>query len=250
MLPILRYWMTWTVFSLHLGVALFLGGAIGLERQWRQTKGILKTNVLVCIGSSMFVMMSTMVTGEASPTRVAAQVVSGIGFLGGGIIFKDGSTIKGLNTAATLWCTAAVGTLVGGGFLFQAYISSAMLIVANLIMRPLAEQIKFQPHKLDEPNTYYRFSLVCDRRDELEVRDLLLNLLGSSDLILSSLQRHSLNTGKVAQTALEIEVITRRHNESLIEQFIQQVLEKAQYQGLSCQSLTDAPAFVVAGKTL
>jgi putative Mg2+ transporter-C (MgtC) family protein len=241
--------MTWTVFSLHLGVALFLGGAIGFERQWRQTKGILKTNVLVCIGSSMFVMMSTMVTGDASPTRVAAQVVSGIGFLGGGIIFKDGSTIKGLNTAATLWCTAAVGTLVGGGFLFQAYISSAMLIVANLILRPLAEQIKFQPQNLDEPNTYYRFSLICDRQDELEVRDLLLNLLSSSDLMLNSLQRHSLDTGKGVKTGLEIEVMIPSPNNPFVEQFIQQFLEKAQYQGLSCQSLTAPPAFVVEDKT-
>ncbi|WP_235107376.1 MgtC/SapB family protein [Acaryochloris sp. 'Moss Beach'] len=75
--------MTWIDFSLRLTVALILGSAIGIERQWRQTRAVLKTNVLVCIGSSMFVMMSLMHAQDASPTRVAAQIVSGVGFLGG-----------------------------------------------------------------------------------------------------------------------------------------------------------------------
>jgi hypothetical protein len=124
-----------------------------------------------------------------------------------------------------------------------------MLIGANLILRPLAEQIKFQPHKLDESNTYYRFSLVCDRQDELEVRDLLLNLLSSSDILLNSLQRHSLDTGKGVKTGLEIEVMIPSPNNPFVEQFIRQFLEKAQYQGLSCQSPTNPPDFIVQDKT-
>jgi putative Mg2+ transporter-C (MgtC) family protein len=233
--------MTWIDFSLRLGVALFLGGAIGIERQWRQTKAVLKTNVLVCMGSSMFVMMSVMTPGDTSPTRMAAQVVSGIGFLGGGIILRDGASIKGLNTAATLWCAAAVGTLAGGGFLFQAYVGSAAVVFANLILRPLIEQIKFKPQKLGESNTYYRCSLVCDRLDEMVVRDLLLHFMSGKSIMLNGIQSQSMESiGKGDQTALEIDVMTPHRDDKLIEQFAQQLQDKAKNHGLSWQVLTES----------
>jgi putative Mg2+ transporter-C (MgtC) family protein len=235
--------MTWIDFSLRLGVALLLGGAIGIERQWRQTKAVLKTNVLVCMGSSMFVMMSVMTPGDSSPTRMAAQVVSGIGFLGGGIILRDGASIKGLNTAATLWCAAAVGTLSGGGFLFQAYVGSAAVVVANLVLRPLIEQIKFQPQSTGETNTYYRCSLICDRKEEMTVRDLLLHLLSGKAIMLNGIQSRSMESiGKVDQTALEIDVMTPCRNDELIEQFSQQLQDKAKNNGLSWQVLSEDPA--------
>ncbi len=232
--------MTWIDFSLRLGVALFLGGAIGIERQWRQTKAVLKTNVLVCMGSSMFVMMSVMTPGDASPTRMAAQVVSGIGFLGGGIILRDGASIKGLNTAATLWCAAAVGTLTGGGFLFQAYLGSAAVVFANLILRPLIEQIKFKPQKLGESNTYYRCSLTCARSEEMAVRDLLLHLMSGKAVMLNGIQSHSLESAdETDQTILEIDIMTLRRDDMLIEQFAQQLQDKTKNQGLSWQVLSE-----------
>ena len=104
--------MTWADFVIRLLLAFILGAAIGIERQWQKTRAVLKMNVLVCIGAAMFVMMSSMVANDSSPTRVAAQVVSGIGFLGGGVILREGTSVRGLNTAATLWCAAAVGTFV------------------------------------------------------------------------------------------------------------------------------------------
>ncbi len=235
--------MTWIDFSLRLGVALFLGGAIGIERQWRQTKAVLKTNVLVCMGSSMFVMMSVMTPGDSSPTRMAAQVVSGIGFLGGGIILRDGASIKGLNTAATLWCAAAVGTLTGGGFLFQAYLGAAAVVFANLILRPLIEQIKFKPQKPGESNTYYRCRLVCDRSQEMAVRDLLLQLMSGKAMMLNGIQSRGLESmDKANQTALEIDFMTPRRDDALIEQFAQQLQDKTQNHGLSWQVLSEDPA--------
>jgi putative Mg2+ transporter-C (MgtC) family protein len=107
--------MNWMDFGTRMFAALLLGGAIGLERQWRQRMTGLRTNGLVAVGSAMFVMMGGTIAGEGSQGRVAAYVVSGIGFLGGGAILKDGFNIRGMNTAATLWCTAAVGTLAGLG---------------------------------------------------------------------------------------------------------------------------------------
>ncbi|MDR0251735.1 MAG: MgtC/SapB family protein, partial [Brucellaceae bacterium] len=94
-----------------LTAAFILGGIIGFERQWRQRLAGLRTNTLVAVGAATFVLFASLVDGDTSPTRVAAQIVSGIGFLGAGIIFKEGFNVRGLNTAATLWCSAAVGVM-------------------------------------------------------------------------------------------------------------------------------------------
>src|SRR6202020_3081286 len=101
--------------ALHLGFATLLGACIGVERQWRQRMAGLRTNTLVAIGAASFVVFESLFPEDGSPTRVAAQVVSGIGFLGAGIIFREGLQVTGLNTAATLGCSAAVGLLPGRG---------------------------------------------------------------------------------------------------------------------------------------
>ena len=103
--------------ALNLGTAVALGAVIGFERQWRQRLAGLRTNTLVALGSASFVVYESLFGAEPNMTRVAAQVVSGIGFLGAGIIFREGLNVRGLNTAATLWCSAAVGVLAGGGAL-------------------------------------------------------------------------------------------------------------------------------------
>ena len=133
--------MTWLEFSARLGLALLLGGIIGLERQWRQRGAGLRTNALVSTGAAMFVMLSVMTPGDSSPTRIAAQVVSGIGFLGGGVIFREGISVRGLDTAATLWCAAALGCLSGAGFVFQAFLGALAILVSNILLRPLANKI-------------------------------------------------------------------------------------------------------------
>jgi putative Mg2+ transporter-C (MgtC) family protein len=137
--------------------ALLLGGVIGLERQWRQRMTGLRTNGLVAVGSAMFVMMGGLIVGDGSQGRVAAYVVSGIGFLGGGVILKDGFNIRGLNTAATLWCTAAVGTLAGLGRFDFAVLGALGVLSANLILRPIAHLVN--PHLNKRENM--RFSTEC-----------------------------------------------------------------------------------------
>ena len=98
--------------ALRLSLALVLGSAIGFERQWHQKMAGLRTNALVALGAAGFVVFSGLV-GQGDPTRVAAQVVTGIGFLGAGVIIKSGMTVAGLNTAATLWATARWAGLRG-----------------------------------------------------------------------------------------------------------------------------------------
>src|ERR1700732_3260501 len=126
--------MAWYFFAIRLIVALLLGALVGAERQWRQRTAGLRTSCLVALGSAMFVMMGGLIAGDGSQGRVAAYVVSGIGFIGGGVILKDGFSIRGMNTAATLWCTAAVGTLAGLGRLDFAAMGALGVLSANLVL--------------------------------------------------------------------------------------------------------------------
>jgi len=164
--------MTWIEFTTRLVVAFLLGSAIGLERQWRQRMAGLRTNTLVCVGASLFVMLSVLTPGDSSPTRMAAQVVSGIGFLGGGVILREGLTVRGLNTAASLWCAAAIGCLSGAGFFPQAFVGSVAVLLANIALRPLGYRINQQPLKGTELELCYRVEVICRSKHEVRVRAL------------------------------------------------------------------------------
>jgi len=126
------------VFTTRLFLALGLGALIGLERQLRNHEAGLKTNALVATGSAMFVMMATTF---GTPDRIVGQILPGIGFLGAGMIMRDGLHIRGLNTAATLWCVAGIGTLVGSGQLAMASVAAVAVVAANVILRQVAEWI-------------------------------------------------------------------------------------------------------------
>jgi putative Mg2+ transporter-C (MgtC) family protein len=217
---------SWADFALRLLLAFILGAAIGIERQWQKTRAVLKTNVLVCLGAAMFVMMSTMVPGDSSPTRVAAQVVSGVGFLGGGVILREGASVRGLNTAATLWCAAAVGSFVGAGLLLQAYFGTLAVVGANLLLRPLGEWFQ----KLDEqllthtkPETRYCCRVVCHAEDEATVRALLLDQVQERALILTALSSKTISVQDIdnlAQVEIKADFIAEGRNNALLEQVV------------------------------
>ena len=128
-------------FSFTIWSALLMGVAIGLERQFRQNPAGLRTNALVCVGAALFVSLAVLMDDRQSPTRMASYVVSGVGFLGGGIILRDGLNVKGLDTAATLWCSAAIGTLVGSGFVLHGLAATSTVLARNLVLRPLSQRI-------------------------------------------------------------------------------------------------------------
>lgn len=125
-------------FAVALLIALGLGAIIGLERQLRNHEAGLKTNALVAAGSAMFVMMAHTFT---EPDRIVAQVLPGIGFLGAGMIMRDGLHVRGLNTAATLWCSAAIGTLAGAGERVTATMAAITVVLANIVLRHVADWI-------------------------------------------------------------------------------------------------------------
>lgn len=179
--------MTLEMAAINLGAALLLGGAIGFERQWRQRLAGLRTNTLVAIGAASFVVFSSVFPDEVSPTRVAAQVVSGIGFLGAGIIFREGLNVRGLNTAATLWCSAAVGILAGAGAIAYAALVAGLVVSVNLLLRPLVHRINRQPMSSSELEAGYAITIVCRGEQEAHVRALLLQGLAANSMHLRQL---------------------------------------------------------------
>lgn len=174
-------------FATRIIVALLLGMTIGVERQWRQRMAGLRTNALVAVGASLYVTLSMMVEADSSPTRIAAAVVSGIGFLGAGVIMRQGMNIQGLNTAATLWCSAAIGVLSGGGYMIQAAIGTAVILNTNILLRSIQGKISsFKAHH-EAIELPYTLQLTCSHEDESHIRSLLLNMVGNGPMALTSL---------------------------------------------------------------
>ncbi len=209
--------MTAIDFVVRLGIAFLLGAAIGLERQWRQRLAGLRTNTLVASGAASFVMLGVMIPG-ANLTQIPAYVVSGVGFLGGGVILREGASVRGLNTAATLWCAAAVGALAGSGFLLQAFVVTVAVLIANILLRPLGYRINQQPLKGTELEFCYRCSVVCRSQDEAHVRALLLQSLSNSAMRLRSLQSQDLETS--VQVEVEADLVTQDRKDALLEQVV------------------------------
>ncbi|WP_439183185.1 MgtC/SapB family protein [Carboxylicivirga taeanensis] len=124
--------MSFADFIMRLMIALAAGFLIGFERSWRRKSAGLRTITLVTIGSALYVMLSVSLTQEQGDvTRIIAQVVTGIGFLGGGIIFKEGVNVHGLTTAATVWCSSAIGCLAGAGHYTEAIAATLIILLIN-----------------------------------------------------------------------------------------------------------------------
>lgn len=169
----MAFWQTF----LALGVAFMLGTAIGFERQWRQRSAGLRTTVLVAVGAAAFSDLGTELSGSDGAVRIIAYVVSGIGFLGAGVILKDGASIRGLNTAATLWCSAAVGAFAGAGRAAEAAAVTAFVLAGNTLLRPLVDWINRRPITGGITEASYRVYVTCARRHLADVRDLLDDVL-------------------------------------------------------------------------
>jgi len=127
-------------FFARLAVAAALGIVIGFERQWRQRAAGLHTSSLVAIGAAMFGLLDETL-GAGDTTRIVAGIVTGVGFIAGGAILRSGVNVTGLNTAATMWATAAVGALSAFGFYPQAAAGAAAIVALNLLVEPLIRAI-------------------------------------------------------------------------------------------------------------
>jgi len=169
----------------------------------------LRTNALVAVGSAAFVALATVVEGENSPTRIAAQVASGIGFLG--------ASVRGLNTAATLWGAASVGVLAGSGYPLLAT-AALLVILSNVLLRPLARQIDQVNAGASELGLRYTLCLVCQQANELHIRALLVQMLSTGPLILRSLD--SVDIEDTERVRVEAEVVAQTPAHAALEEVI------------------------------
>jgi putative Mg2+ transporter-C (MgtC) family protein len=225
--------MTPPDFLLRISVAVVCGFAIGVERQLRQRTAGLRTYTLVSVGSALFVMVGILTPGDSSPTRIAGQVVTGIGFLGAGVIMHSGMSVRGLNTAATIWCSSAVGTLAGSGYTWHAAAGAIVVLGVNVLLRPLVNVINQQPIDPCEQEYRYSLQLTCLGRNDAHLRNLLVQLAAVSPLLL-----HELETvvGKTEDQAILKAVFScaERHDQS-VEQLVTRLSMEKNVVGLSWQ---------------
>ena len=208
--------------ALRLVVALLLGAVIGVERQYRQRAAGLRTNALVALGAAAFALIGFLTTNEASPSRMAAQVVSGIGFLGAGAIMREGLNVKGLNTAATLWCSAAVGIGCGAGLFALAAIAAGLIVVVNIVIRPIIGAIDRAPRSGEEFERAFRITATGAAESEAALRLLLVRQIAASEARLQRLDSEDLPRadGDPARVMLTARVIAGGHAEERLEEII------------------------------
>jgi putative Mg2+ transporter-C (MgtC) family protein len=164
-----------------LAVALILGTLIGAERQYRQRTAGLRTNALVALGAAAFVDLGMRLNGNVGATQVLAYIASGVGFLGAGVIIKEGANITGVNTAATIWCSAVTGAFSGADREAEALLMAIFTLAGNMLLRPLVHLIERAP--IDERSTeaVYRLHVTVSQTRRDALRDLMIERLEAAD---------------------------------------------------------------------
>jgi putative Mg2+ transporter-C (MgtC) family protein len=170
----------------RLLLAMILGGCIGAERQWRQRAAGLRTNTLVCLGAAAFVDLGT--TIAPGTTQVIAYIVSGVGFLGAGAIMKDGASVRGLDTAATLWCSAVVGACAGSGEMFHAVFTTVLLLAINSVLRPISRYIDQRSLAVLNMHALYRLNLLCDQEHQVAAENQVTRAIAVRSLALREIR--------------------------------------------------------------
>jgi putative Mg2+ transporter-C (MgtC) family protein len=198
---------------LCLIVAFVCGSIIGLERQIRQRTAGLRTNTLVAVGAAVFVDLAMRVSGADGATRVISYVVSGVGFLGAGAIMKEGANITGLNTAATLWGSAAVGACAGAGLLPEAGIATLFVLASNTLLRPVVNYIDRHPVAEHAGEATYYVYVICQQTAQADVREGMQELLEAANYPVRAVEKHEIHPHN---TEIEAELFaTAVHAEEL-----------------------------------
>ncbi len=240
--------MNWLDVMLRMAVALACGATIGVERQYRQHSAGLRTSALVATGSALFVLVAALSPNETNPTAVAAQVVSGVGFLCAGVIIRDGLNIRGLNTAGTLWCASGVGVLAGSGYYLVAVLGAVMVLFANLLLRPLARFLDRHSKTIGETGdipVHYVLRAVCLSEQENRIRSLLLQGVSRSDLTLQALQ--SADTQDPTRVEVRADLQADGRKDELLEQVVarlslEESISAVRWEVASSDSNEEAPS--------
>jgi len=205
------------IFATRFALALLLGALIGLEREWRQRTAGTRTNALVAGGASAFTMSGALILGDPTAlARIVSYVVSGVGFLGAGVIFKESAQIRGLNTAATIWCSAAVGVITALGHAQYAAIIMAGVMLTNTALRPLAYKLHPPVSNQTPPEASYHLEFICRSQDESRLRSLLLQTVSLLPLVLYALRSED----RVSRVFIDADLRLSGRNDEMLEQIV------------------------------
>jgi putative Mg2+ transporter-C (MgtC) family protein len=171
-----------------LTAAFILGGLIGFERQYRQRTAGLRTNVLVALGAAIFIDIANRLHGHEGAVHVIAYVVSGIGFLGAGVIMREEGNVRGLNTAATLWCSGAVGACAGADLIAEASLATAFVLAANTLLRPVGNLINKQSLDSKAVEVTHKISVIAPLYEQKDALRLLESMLDEANYAFSNLK--------------------------------------------------------------
>ena len=209
--------MDYHKFLFALIICFLLSLTIGIERQFRRRNAGLRTTVLVAIGSYLFVSFSFLITNyQIDISRVAAQVVTGIGFLGAGVIIKDGAKIRGLTTAATLWCTSSIGVLCAGGFISEAIIGTMAILFSNIILRYINSAVNI--HSKDKiTREVYRMRVSLPK----EKRLLLIEFIENNNE-----EKINIDNVTVMKNNVVFDINIVKSNESILGKYITKLINK------------------------
>ncbi len=214
---------TITGFSIRLLIAVVLGFFVGLERQWTKHQAGILTNVIVCVGAYAYSAFSYIAAdSNVDVTRIAAQVVCGIGFLGAGLILRDGTNIRGLSTAATIWTTAAIGILCTLPNIFFSIIVAGTIVFLHLILHPISTFIdnkkNYDKEKERRVECLYKISIKCTEESETDIRSHLIKTIrNENNILLHNLESNSTDDGNVKIRAY---VTTVKKNDEIVESLL------------------------------
>ncbi len=215
-------------FIVYLLICFFLSFFIGIERQYRHRSVGLRTTILVAMGSYLFVSFSVLLNGyNIDVTRIAAQIVTGIGFLGAGVILKDGVKIRGLTTAATLWCTASIGVLCASGFILEAISGTVIILFSNVFLR-YVNKIVNQKSRYEQTSEEFKVTITSskDRIKEL-IKDITSNT------------KFNINKLDVKKNTIILNITFFKSEEKQITEFIDIINKKYEIEEYSYEKLKE-----------
>ena len=207
----------YTEFLFQIIVCFLLSSCIGIERQYRRRLVGLRTIILVSLGAFLFVRFSYAFP-DSDMTRIAAQVVAGIGFLGAGVIIKDNKSVKGLTTAATLWCAAAIGILCAANLLFESAVGTLLVLFTNIVLRTVNRKINTLSGNVNY--NMYSFSIICEEESESSVLKTIKDIVKKHESLINSIITNEIEAGDVK---IELSIIDNANNDSVANDIMQKL---------------------------
>jgi putative Mg2+ transporter-C (MgtC) family protein len=223
-----------TSFILLIIAAASMGIAIGLERQWGHHRAGLRTNALVAFGSCLYVSLPSFLGGSPTSAHLAGQVVVGIGFMCGGVILKEGVTVHGLNTAATIWCSAAVGALAGAGLLLEGVAGTVGILILNVALRPVSDCLDRRTGAAKACPMMYRLRAACRADQQARVQGILLDFFNDQPTM--TIQRHTIqDDGEPDRACVVADIYAAQQNDQAMADITTLVKNEPSVTSVSCE---------------